>query len=64
MAKNVPSKKERLERLHRELVKEYKDILARLTALQKKRAALHKEIQAALDRAKVQGVLKKIKGLG
>lgn len=61
MAKNDTVKKQRLERIHSELVKDYEDILKRLTVLQKKRVALHKEILAALDRAKVQGVLKKIK---
>ncbi|MBI5728959.1 MAG: hypothetical protein HY983_01790 [Candidatus Magasanikbacteria bacterium] len=63
MAQTGTARKSRLERVQRELVKDYEGILKRLTVLRKKRAALHKEILAALDRAKVQGVLKKIKRL-
>lgn len=63
MAKNDSKERERLEQNYRELVQGYKGILERLAVLQKKRAALHKEILSALDRAKAQDVLKKIKRL-
>ncbi|KKW34332.1 MAG: hypothetical protein UY79_C0002G0027 [Parcubacteria group bacterium GW2011_GWA2_53_21] len=61
MAKTGTTQKQRLGQIHSELVKNYEDILKRLVVLQKKRAVLHKEILAALDRAKARNVLEKIK---